>query len=106
MGGLTRQTNEIHAVVTNGLKDKVGELSRAVNALTAKQPTAKKPRRLEILLAIIAALSLLGVVLGLALLGSILILVLGKAAFAINGNTGQCPSAALSCISECGFDYG
>ena len=59
---LTDQTRDIHKVVTNGLKDRVMELAQAVTALTAKQPMAKKPRRLEILLAVMVVLSALSAV--------------------------------------------
>ena len=52
---LTQKVDEIHSVVTNGLKDKVSELSKAIE----KRPemNGKKPRRLEILTAVIAAVA-------------------------------------------------
>ena len=49
------QLSDIHAVMTNGLKDKVAELSKAINDIP--RVTGKKPRRLEILTAVIAVIA-------------------------------------------------
>lgn len=53
---LTRSHNEVHSVVTDGLKDSVRDLKDEVSELRKSRPQ-KKPRRLELLLAIIAILS-------------------------------------------------
>ena len=57
MSHVKDKTDEIHSVVNNGLKDKLRELAQAVAALSSKQPTMKKPRRLEVMLAIMTVLA-------------------------------------------------
>lgn len=59
LSDLHEKTDEIHAVVTNGLKDQVKRLSEAIESKPEVVTTTKKPRRIEVLTTIVVVLTIL-----------------------------------------------